>query len=391
MDETTTKGAWNGLKQFFQSLPNDVHAFSEGSVSSAGGTSPLPGVIPPARPVHGLLDTRTAKGISSVYRSIAIISGSLSQLPLDLYRGGDNLELPSLLKKPDVRMTRTEFLALTTGSLATWGNAYWRLHRGAESPTEPVSTIEVLNPELVRVEWKNGRKVFHYGTTKFADWQVKHLMINPDFEPGSNMVMGYGPIQVNRVELQGILDMQRYISNFFLNNGVPTGVLTTDFELTPEIATAIRNRWYEVDAFGGIQILPNGLKFQAISLNPEQTQYVMAAQKAVTDVARMFGIPANLLLAEVNGTSTTYSNVQDNSRVFIDHTLMTYAKAIEGAFTEVLPRGQEVKFNFGAFLRGSTKERYETHRIGIEAGFLTVNEARELEDRKPLEGGPTDN
>jgi HK97 family phage portal protein len=390
METTPTKGAWNGLKQFFQPLPNDVETFSQGSINSAGGTSPLPGIIPPARPVQGQLDTRTAKSISSVSRAINVISGSLSQLPLDVYRGGDNLELTSLLKKPDVRMTRTEFLALTTGSLATWGNAYWRLHRAVESPVEAVSTIEVLNPELVRVSWDKGRKTYHYGDTKFADWQVKQLMVNPDFEPASNMVMGFGPIQMNRLELQGILDMQRYISNFFINNGVPTGVLSTDLELTAEIATAIRNRWYEVDAFGGIQILPNGLKFQAISLNPEQTQYIMAAQKAITDVARMYGIPANLLLADA-GSSMTYSNVQDNSRVFIDHTLMTYAKAIEGAFTEVLPRGQDVKFNFGAFLRGSTKERYETHKIGIDAGFLTVNEARELEDRKPIQGGTPDN
>ena len=39
-------------------------------------------------------------------------------------------------------------------------------------------------------------------------------------------------------------------------------------------------------------------------------------------------------------------------------------------------------------MRVALKDRYDAHKTGIDAGFLTVNEARELEDRPPLpEGG----
>lgn len=399
MEDTPRKGFWNWITASERTTGTYSESLSEplgtGSVLSAGGTSPLPGIIPPARPVHGLLDVRTAKGISPVTRAISIISGSLAQLPVDVFRQGESVELSSLMKRPDTRFSRGTFLALAGNQLASYGNSYWRLHRFDEKdPISPVQRIELFNPEFVAVELKNGRNVYHYGDAKFNDWQIHHAMVNPDFDSATGLVMGFGPIQRNRAELQGILDMQRYISDFFLNNGVPTGILTTDFELEPEIATAIRNRWYEVDAFGGIQILPNGLKFQAISLNPEQTQYVMAAQKAVVDVARMFGIPSNLMLAPVEGTSTTYSNVQDDMRIFVQHTLMPFAQAIEDAFTEVTPNGQSVKFNFGGFLRGDTKSRYEAHKTGIEAGFLTIDEVRALEDLAPLnptEGETPDN
>src|SRR5690606_6520102 len=49
-----------------------------------------------------------------------------------------------------------------------------------------------------------------------------------------------------------------------------------------------------------------------------------------------------------------------------------------------------VKANLDFLLRADTKTRYEAHKIGIDAGFLTVDEARGLEDREPLEGQPDD-
>jgi phage portal protein BeeE len=55
-----------------------------------------------------------------------------------------------------------------------------------------------------------------------------------------------------------------------------------------------------------------------------------------------------------------------------------------------MPRAQYVKFNTGSLLRTDTKSRYEAHAIAIAAGFLTVNEVRELEDREPLPDAPAE-
>lgn len=40
--------------------------------------------------------------------------------------------------------------------------------------------------------------------------------------------------------------------------------------------------------------------------------------------------------------------------------------------------------NVDALLRPDTKTRYEAHKIALDAGFLTVDEVRELENREPL-------
>ena len=64
---------------------------------------------------------------------------------------------------------------------------------------------------------------------------------------------------------------------------------------------------------------------------------------------------------------------------------MPYLIPIEESLSTLVPRPQRVRFNTGALLRADTKTRYETHAIGITSGFLTIDEARSLEDLDPLD------
>ena len=64
---------------------------------------------------------------------------------------------------------------------------------------------------------------------------------------------------------------------------------------------------------------------------------------------------------------------------------MPWISRIEQRLSEYLPRGQYAKFNLDALLRPDTKTRYDAHKIAIDAGFLTVDEVREIEDLDPME------
>ena len=46
-----------------------------------------------------------------------------------------------------------------------------------------------------------------------------------------------------------------------------------------------------------------------------------------------------------------------------------------------------VKLNLDALLRASLGDRYASYSAGIAAGFLTINEARRLEDLPPVPWG----
>jgi HK97 family phage portal protein len=96
----------------------------------------------------------------------------------------------------------------------------------------------------------------------------------------------------------------------------------------------------------------------------------------------MIGLPAYYLGAP--NSSRTYSNVSEENLQLVRWSLLPWIQRVESKFTEYLPRGQFAKMNIDALLRPDTKTRYEAHKIALDAGFLSVDEVRELENREPL-------
>ena len=78
---------------------------------------------------------------------------------------------------------------------------------------------------------------------------------------------------------------------------------------------------------------------------------------------------------------------QRNARK-VQVTFLPWIKRVEAFLSAMLPRPQYVKLNVDALLRGDTKTRYESYAIGIDKGFLTVNESRAFEERAPLADPP---
>lgn len=64
--------------------------------------------------------------------------------------------------------------------------------------------------------------------------------------------------------------------------------------------------------------------------------------------------------------------------------LMPMATRLERAFGAWTPNGQRLRFVPDVILRASTRDRFEAHKIAIDAGFETVDEVRGLENRPPL-------
>ena len=69
---------------------------------------------------------------------------------------------------------------------------------------------------------------------------------------------------------------------------------------------------------------------------------------------------------------------------FTRFTLMQYLRKIEEALTDLSPLGQTIRVDTDVLLRSDTKSRYHSHRVGLEAGFLTIDEVRSIENLPPL-------
>ena len=338
------------------------------------------GIKPPAR--REAMSVHDALSLDAVYRAFTVLETATMQLTLDVWRGRTPVEpQPAIVRNPDVLTdNQSAFLAQTVTSLAARGNAYWRKHRSSASGE--ILRLEVLDPrEVAVIKDPDTRRVAYSvagRTVSAAD--LSHLSLLR--LPGE--VQGLGPIQAARRRLGGAIAQAEYADEWFDSGGVPNGVLSTDQKLTTEQAKEYKQQWMKSQSHKeGVAVLGGGLDYKALMLKPADVQWLEAQKFSVTSVARLFGMPSSYLLASVEGQNLTYQNQEQEDLGFVRFTLMRYLREIEQAFTALLPRGQVARFNVDALLRTDTKTRYEAHKIGLDAGFLTIEEVRHIERLDP--------
>lgn len=353
----------------------------------AGAMSP--GVTPPTR--------REAPyepaSLVSVYRAIDIITSAVAQLPLRVERHGVEVpasEIPDIIKAPSLSFTRSDFLEQIALSLAVTGNAYILAKRIGGKIVELV----VLNPHevLPTQDETSGVITYSYRGRDYSQADIQHLKFM--VLPGS--LKGLGAIQAARAEIQGAINLRDYAAQWFNGSGQPSGILSTDQALTAEDAKQIRDTWNNIDPATGkplpvtanpsnIKVTGKGVKYEPIVLSPRDAQFIESRNFNTLEIARLFGIPATLMLTATEGSSMTYSNVEQDWLGFVRFTLTKYLRKIEEALSAFTPRGQTVRFQISALLRSDTLTRYQAHQIALTAGFMTLNEVRAIESLPPLE------
>lgn len=346
--------------------------------------------IPPTRSseVIQAVDPNSAMSLTSVYRAIQILATPISKMDVKTVRyiaaTGEEQQIPNplLVNSPSLLDSRRIFLYQTVVSLATTGEAFWlkKLSR-----TGTVNSLELVPTKNVRIEVDKitGVKTYHYSHGYYPNHVVDVVSAN-EMEhlklfsiPGE--LHGFGPIQLCKEDIAGALDLRKYASTWFASAGVPTGVLTSNSMLTAEQADEITARWHDKQSDRKIAVLGNGFEYDPVALSPKDALFTEVQNQSVQQIARMFGIPARLLLTGVDGTSDTYTNLSDENQIFYRHTLMAYLDAIEDAMSNCLPRGTRIKFDYEGLFKADIAQRYANYEVGLRNEFLTVDEVRQKE------------
>jgi HK97 family phage portal protein len=335
--------------------------------------------IPTREP--SVVTAETALTLTAVYRAVQIIATPISHMPIETYRFATGVEVrvdnPVLVNKPDINSNRRDFLYQTVVSLALEGNAFWFKNYGSNGQ---VNNLTLLPASAVSVRYKNqlditqGIEYSYLGKT-YTPRDIEHLKL---FSKTGNL-RGISPIDAARPDISAALDLRAYARNWFTSAGVPTGILKTNQSLNAEQADTITNNWHNKQQNRQIAVLGNGFDYQQVALSPRDALFTEIVEQNTVSIARLFGIPARLLITTVPGGSDTYTNLQDENQVFYRHTLMGYTDAITDALSNCLPRGTRVEFDYQHLFRADVATRYTYYEAGIRAGFLTVEEVRERE------------
>ncbi|MGD0629017.1 MAG: phage portal protein [Terracidiphilus sp.] len=137
-------------------------------------------------------------------------------------------------------------------------------------------------------------------------------------------------------------------------------------------------------------VLEGGLKASRLGLTAQESQYIEARAFQLQDIARIFRIP-DVLLGISQGKSSTYASAEQFFLSYCKYTLQPWCHRIEQSIHRDLLASSEaadyfVKHDLDSLTRADLQTRYAAHAAGIMAGFLTRNEARQMENLPTLPG-----
>ena len=319
--------------------------------------------------------------LTAVYRSIQIIATPISKMPMQTFRFATGLEVPVenpiLVNKPNFLDSKRDFLFQTVVSMALDGNAFWLKSYGSNGQ---VNNLTLVPPSAVTIRLVNGVKHYDYQVNQdtpvaTTTTDIQHLKLFSRV----GYLRGLGPIDSCQQDISAALELRNFAANWFGQAGIPTGILKTDKPISAEDSQVITERWHTKQSQRQVAVLGQGFEWQTVQLNPRDALFTDVQVQQVQAIARLFGIPARLLLTGVDGSSDTYTNLQDENQVFYRHTIMAYTDAISDALSECLPRGTRTEFNFEGLFRADMANRFNMYETAIRAGFMTTEEVRRKE------------
>ena len=357
------------------------------------------------------VDEKSAMQIATVYACVRLLAETVAGLPLHLYRtkdGGSAKERAMdhplyklLYRQPNPEMTSFSFREVMMTHLLLWGNCYAQIIRDGKNG---VLGLYPLLPENIEIDRDDKGQIFyiyHAYTDEKPGENNKDIYFRRDeifHVPGLgfNGLVGFSPIAMMKNALGTTLAVEKYGSSFFKNGAQPSGVLEHPGVLKDP--SKIRENWSAV--YGGannahkVAVLEEGMQYKAISLPPEDSQFLSTRQFGVNEICRIFRVPPHMVQ---DLEHATFSNIEHQSIDFVVHTLTPWLVRFEQAIVKDLLMEEEQdeyfpKFNVDGLLRGDYQSRMQGYATGISNGFLSPNDIHRLEnwDLVPAEKGGDD-
>lgn len=331
-----------------------------------------------------------------LYSGIQLISGTIASLPIRVYQDtadGVRVAAPKhraqkLLDRPTSTMAGDEWRQIAAVHLLTWGNFYALKER---APDGYVSQLWPVDPSKVKVARQKGSMKLEYfiGDQRFDESSILHIR-----GMGDDGVVGFSPVLQARNMLGLAASLEEFTSKFFSNGARPGVILRHPSRLSPEAAERLRAQWQAAhsgasNAFSTV-VVEEGIDVTTLTMPLQQSELLGLAKLTDVRTAQLLRIPPSLLMTETGG-SLTYSTQESETRAFYG-ALRPWLVRIEQAllrdpdlFSDIgLGAQYQPAFDVAGLLRGDNKTTAEIDVMLLNAGIITVDEARQNLGLNPM-------
>ena len=199
------------------------------------------------------------------------------------------------------------------------------------------------------------------------------------------LVVGLSPLAYAAWSIGGYLSAQQFALDFFASGASPTGHLrNTARTVDPDRADRYKSRFKAAVANRDVLVTGNDWEFTMAEVPASTTMFLDSMKYGISDVARFFGVPADLIDGESGSSSITYANVTQRNLQLLILNLGPAIIRRERALSAALPAPRFVKLNTDALLRMDPAAREQMLVAQVAGRTLAPSEARALDNRPPF-------
>jgi HK97 family phage portal protein len=363
------------------------------------------GVIPSSPVFHGSngidfgvsVNEDSALRFTAVYAAIKLLSENIASLPKSVkvvtdagYEDAADHPATRLLRvAPNGYMDPFTYWFRNIAQLLGKGVFCGPIER--DSAGNPVA-LHPVDKDWVTVLFNKGVKgyrvncpdpTFSYLNGTYLEHEFLYVMLFT-----RDGLTGIDPISYNAAAIGRGIAANKFSGEFYKRGGNIKGVLEMENSLGEDQFDKFMAHFKASSQNYETPLLEYGVKYKDVGISPLAAQLLQTETFSISDIARIFGIPPHLL-AELS--HATFSNIEQQNIFFGEFSLRPICKRIEVQLESKLFREDErgkysVKFDMKGLMRGDAKTRAEYYNSGINAGWMTPNEARRLEEMKSLPG-----
>ncbi len=338
-----------------------------------------------------ILDRNNPEMNTTVESCVSTISQTVAMLPVHHYRekegGGNEIITTSaasrILRKPNPYQTKSDFFLGYTRALLLRGNAYsvaTRNNRHEIDALYPQNMMEVyVSKDYKDVYYSSDDDILiDFKPDRFIPSRdIYHTRLNTKEHP----LVGVSPLTAMAISAMTGNSIQGHENRFFTNMARPSGVISTDMQLSGEQTKELRKRFNENSQgmnTGGTTILTNGLKFQQISMSAIDSEIIETYKMTKMDIASVYRVPMPLIGSM---DSATFNNVEALYKFWISGSLGFLLDHLEEGLHELfnLPPDEFINFDTDYLLRSDFQSRIDGFAKGVQGGVYTPNEVRAKE------------
>jgi HK97 family phage portal protein len=342
----------------------------------------------------------TVKRLSTVIAAVSAKGRALGVNPCLIYRdlsgGGKTIvrkhpNFRLLHDRPNDMQTAYEYFQMLQGHVELRGNAYSEI---LTSSRGVIGELIPMHPDRVHVEMlPNGTLRYQYNdpltrnTRTLLQDEVFHVRDWSD-----ERQVGQSRIQMG-MDVFGVALAQQDYCGKYLKNDASAGVIITGTNFASKQDEELYLKAFEAGNTGDkrhrAKLLPPGVDIKTLGVKPIDMQLLDGRKASAVEICTVFNILPHLIGVDT-GKAATYASVEQFNLMHAQQTVLPMAVMWEQAIQRDLFGEDDPcysKFSLASLLRGDYATRMAGYAVGIEHGWLSPDDVRELEDLNPIAGG----